>query len=111
MWHQAKERQQMELECVPHENCIFSIQAVFASVLVILLTLWSYRPYMGIPKEASGTEECLIMYTGSLAPADFSGAVFTHAHFQKIAQISSLRDFHYISEGIPSLMHFGFLMT
>ena len=32
MWHQAKERQQMELECVPHENCIFSIQAVFASV-------------------------------------------------------------------------------
>ena len=53
MWHQAKERQQMELECVPHENCIFSIQAVFASVLVILLTLWSYRPYMGIPKEAT----------------------------------------------------------
>ena len=22
-------------------------------------------------------------YTGSLAPTDFSGAVFTHAHFQK----------------------------
>ena len=42
MWHQAKERQQMELECVPHENCIFSIQAVFASVLAMFLTLWSY---------------------------------------------------------------------
>jgi hypothetical protein len=41
-----------------------------------------------------------------LAPADFSGAVFNIAHFQKIAQISSLCDFHYISEGIPSLMFF-----
>ena len=50
-------------------------------------------------------------YTGSLAPADFSGAVFTSAHFQKITQISSLCDFHYISEGIPSLMRFGLLMT
>ena len=37
-------------------------------------------------------------YTGSLAPAVFSGAVFTHAHFWKIAQISSLFDFH-LSEG------------
>ena len=46
-------------------------------------------------------------YTGSLAPTDFSGAVFTHAHFQKIAQISSLCDFHYISVGIP----FWFLVT
>ena len=45
-------------------------------------------------------------YTGSLAPADFSGAVFTHADFQKIAPISSLSDFHYVSEGIPSLMRF-----
>ena len=41
------------------------------------------------------------MYTGSLALADFSGAFFTHAHFQKIGQIASLCDFHYISEGIP----------
>ena len=37
-------------------------------------------------------------YIRSLAPADFSGAVFTHAHFQKVAQISS------ICEGIPSLV-------
>ena len=50
-------------------------------------------------------------YTGSLDPADFGGAVFTCGHFQKIAQISSLCDFHYISEGIPSLMRFGLLMT
>ena len=47
-----------------------------------------------------------IGYTRSLAPADFSGAVFTCAHFQKVAQISSLCDFHYITEGIPSLMRF-----
>ena len=30
------------------------------------------------------------LYTRSLAPADFSGAVFTHTHFQKMAQKSSL---------------------
>ena len=47
-------------------------------------------------------------YTGSLAPTDFSGAFFTHAHFQKIAQITSLCHFHYISEGNPSIMHFGY---
>jgi hypothetical protein len=46
-----------------------------------------------------------------LASADFSGAVFTRAYFQKISQISSLCDFYYISEGIPSLMHFRLLMT
>ena len=51
----------------------------------------------------------LIGYTRILAPADFSGAYFTRADFQKIAQISSLCDFHYISEEIPSLMRFWFL--
>ena len=40
----------------------------------------------------------------SLAPLDFSGSVFTCADFQKIAQISSLCDVHYISEEITSLM-------
>ena len=45
----------------------------------------------------------------SSAPANFSGAVFTHAHFQEIAQISSLCDFHYIS--FPSLMRFWLVMT
>ena len=35
-------------------------------------------------------------YTGSLAPADFSGAVFTCSYFQIIAQIFSLCGFHYI---------------
>ena len=44
-------------------------------------------------------------YTGSLVPADFSGAVFTCAHFQKIAQIFSLCDFHYISEGVKECIH------
>ena len=33
-------------------------------------------------------------YTWSLAPVDLSGAVFTLAHFQKIAQISSLCGFY-----------------
>ena len=32
--------------------------------------------------------------------------LFTCAHFQHIAQISNLCDFHYVSEGIPSLMGF-----
>ena len=50
-------------------------------------------------------------YTGSLAPVDFSGAVFTCAHFQKIDQQSSLCNFYYISEGIPLLMDFWLLMT
>ena len=50
-------------------------------------------------------------YIRSLAPADFSSAVFTHAYFQKIAQISSLCDFHYINEEIPSLMRFWLLIT
>ena len=45
-----------------------------------------------------------------LVHVDFGGAVFNHAHFQKIAQISSLFDFYYKSEGIPSLMHFWLLM-
>ena len=51
--------------------------------------------------------ELLILYTGSLVPADFSDAVFTCAHFQKLAQISNLCHFHYLSERIPSLMRFG----
>ena len=50
-------------------------------------------------------------YTGSLASVNFSGAVFTHAHFPKTAQISSLCNFHYISEGIPSFMCFWLLMA
>ena len=62
-------------------------------------------------KSKKSTSKVKPNYTGSLAPADFSGAVFTCVHFQKIAQISSLYDFHYISERIPSPMHFWLLMT
>ena len=40
---------------------------------------------------------CIPLYTKSLAPADFGGAVFTCVHFQKVDQISSLFDFHYIT--------------
>ena len=50
------------------------------------------------------------VYTGSLAPADFSHVFFTYAHFQKIAQISSLCNFNYISEEIPSRMRFCLLI-
>ena len=42
----------------------------------------------------------LLLYNVFLAPVDFSGAVFIHAHFQKIARISSLCYVHYISEEI-----------
>ena len=41
-----------------------------------------------------------------LASVDFSGSDFTHAHFQKIAPIFSLCNFHNISEIIPSLRRF-----
>ena len=44
------------------------------------------------------------LYTGSMAPVDFSGAVFTCMHFQKIALICSFAISNYSSEGIPSLM-------
>ena len=37
------------------------------------------------------------LHNGSLVPADYSGAVFNRAHFQKVAQISSSCNFHYIS--------------
>ena len=52
--------------------------------------------------------ETSLLHTGSLVPADFSGAGFTCAHFQKIAQISRLCNFHYTSEGIPLLCIFGY---
>ena len=57
------------------------------------------------------TWDGVVIHTRSLVPADFSVVVFTCAHFQKIAQISNLWDFHYISERIPSLMRFWLLMT
>ena len=40
---------------------------------------------------------CLIWnshHTGFLAPVNFSGAFFTHSHFQRIVQISSLGSLH-----------------
>ena len=47
----------------------------------------------------------------SLASANFSGALFTTAYFQKnSAQISSLCNFHIINEGISSLMRLWLLM-
>ena len=64
-----------------------------------------------LKKTTALSMEFRLLGTGSLAPANFSGAVFTCAHFQKLAQISSLCDFHYISEGIPSLVRFWLLMT
>ena len=50
-------------------------------------------------------------YTGFLAPGNFNGAVFTCVYFQKIAQLSGLCNFQYISEGIPSLMSSWLLMV
>ena len=59
-----------------------------------------------LPKIKNTSQPFFTVHTpGSCA--DFSGAVFSHAHFQKIAQISSLCNFHYI----PSLMRFWLLMN
>ena len=52
----------------------------------------------------------LVETTYFLASADFNGAVFTHANFQKMA-LGYPSDFHYTSEGIPSFMCFRLLMT
>ena len=62
-------------------------------------------------KSKKSTSKFKPNYTGSLAPADFSGAVLTCAHLKNIAQRSSLCNFQYISEGIPSLTRFWLLMT
>ena len=62
-------------------------------------------------KSTMGKMSKIKSYTGSLAPADFSGAVFIHMHFQKVVQISSLCYFHDVREGIPSLVHFWLLLT
>ena len=59
---------------------------------------WSFRQSQANGR--SGVLREIQMYIQSLASADFSGAVFTCTHFQKIAQISSLCDFHYITEGL-----------
>ena len=82
----------------------FWIQVFFKIAVRCLLLVTSHNEFKSFLKK-----HC--HYTGSLAPADLSGAVFNHAHFQKIAKISSLCDFYYISEGIPLLLRFGLLMT
>ena len=99
------------MECRPinkktKEKGTYHRQAIFVFFLLlfcimILSCAVSSRVFTNITKR--------IKCNGSLASADFSGAVFTFAHFQQIAQISSLRNFHYISEGIPSLMGFWLL--
>ena len=57
--------------------------------------------YLTVSKHQS---QYMVAYTGSLAPVDFSDAVFNHVNFQKITQISSLCSFYYISDKIPSLL-------
>ena len=53
-----------------------------ARILVVVVNLTVARVLLG--------HKVFLYYIGSLAPADFSGAVFTFAHFQKIATIYSL---------------------
>ena len=71
---------------------------------------WKSSPNTKIIKKCSPPSRLFwcfcYKYTRSLAHVDFSGGVFTFAHFQKIAHMLSLCDFVYISEGFPSLMHF-----
>ena len=49
----------------------------------------------------------------SLAPVDFSGALFTHAHFQKIAQISILCKEFLVTNDLSAadLVHADFFKT
>ena len=53
-----------------------------------------------------------IQRAGLLAPANSTGAVFAHADFQMIAEISIICSFFKRSDGIPSLMpilkYFGY---
>ena len=51
-------------------------------ILVVVVNLTVARVLLG--------HKVFLYYTGSLVPLDFSGAGFTHAQFQKIAQISSI---------------------
>ena len=46
-----------------------------------------------------------------LGSCGFQWCSFHLCEFQKVANISGLRDFHYITEGISSLMRFWLLMT
>ena len=57
------------------------------------------------------TPHFITYYNSSLAPVDLNGLLFTCVHFQNIAQTFRVFDFHYISEGIPFLMHSWLLMT
>ena len=82
--------QQLEFECFTWPHFIFGHYHVNGQVCVKFAIV--YRLF-----KSTHT-------TGSLDPLDFSGSVFTCADFQKIAQISSLCDVHYISEEITSLM-------
>ena len=47
-----------------------------------------------------------VLYTGTLDPENFSGAVFTHAHFQKRPKYPAYAIFHYISLRINLIVHF-----
>ena len=59
------------------EKILFSIFLVFAAYSLYLAT------------KICKLHDLISSYTGSLAPADFSSLVFTHTHFQKVAQIHS----------------------
>ena len=99
--------------------CSYLITTVTTSLIELLSNeqmaseLLKYSKRIKKPPSFSCRDSILqeFQYTRSLAPADFSGAVFTCLHFQIIAQISSLCDFHYTSEGIPSLMRFWLVIT
>ena len=91
---------------------LWILLTIFSSITLVIGDDFHPTPPMGsMTSLVEHNNAQVTEYAGSLAPADFGGAVFTCAYFQKLAQISSLCNFHYINEGIPSLMRFGLLMT
>ena len=102
----------MENKARGHQTALLELPAQWHSRVILLFNVFRappfalpatfYHLFQIIRLRKVGTE-----YTGSLVAADFSGAVFTFAHFQKIAQISSLCN----CEGNPSLMCFRLLIT
>ena len=87
-------------------------------VAKIQLISCKYFPYYWIsPVLASGVKDPLAqlhLKTNTPGPwlLRISKLQFSLVNiFKKVAQISSLCEFHYINEGTPSLMHFWFVMT
>ena len=89
-------------------NCLRNFVHAFAFTLKICRSTKGKVPWVMILRCMYNVLWCLIHIHLQISVVRFS---LVRGHFQKIAQISSLCDFHYICEGIHSLMRFWLLMT